>query len=289
MTTFRELQQHEVRLPQGPIRYRELGTGDPVVLVHGLLVNSLLWEEVAEALARDFRVVAPDWPLGSQELPLDDGVDLTPPALAKLIADFIEALDLRDVTLVGNDTGGALAQLVAVDHPERVARIVLTPCDAYENFPPPMFAPLMLVGRSPAALQLIANSMRPEFVQRLPFAFGWLSKRPLERDVARTFMRPVLSDARIRRQLATILGAIDKRHTLAAAQRFAQFDKPVLIAWAPEDKFFKFRFAERLAADFPNAHIERIEDSYTFVSIDQPRRTAELIASFARRPAVAVS
>lgn len=289
MTTFRELQQHEVRLPQGSIRYRELGAGEPVLLVHGLLVNGLLWEEVAETLARDYRVIAPDWPLGSQVLPLDDGVDLTPPGLATLIADFMEALDLSDVTLVGNDTGGALAQLVAVNHPERIARLVLTPCDAYESFPPPMFVPLMIAGRSPIALWLIANSLRPEFAQRLPFAFGWLSKRPLDPEVARAFMRPVLNDGRIRRQLATILGGIDKRYTIAAAKRFAEFKKPVLIAWAPEDKFFKFRFAERLANDFPDSHLERIENSYTFVSIDQPRATAELIASFARRPVVAVT
>jgi pimeloyl-ACP methyl ester carboxylesterase len=289
MTNFRELGQREVRLPQGPIRYRELGTGEPILLVHGLLVNALLWEEVAEALARDFRVIAPDWPLGSHTVPLEDGADLTPPGLAKLIADFMEALDLRDVTLVGNDTGGALTQLVAVGHPERLARIVLTPCDAYENFPPPMFVPLMFAGRSPTAAWLIANSLRTEFAQRLPFAFGWLSKRPLDRDVARSFVRPAMTDRRIRQQVAKILGGIDKRHTLAAAERFPEFDKPVLIAWAPEDRFFKLRYAERLARDFPHARLERIEDSYTFVSIDQPDLTAELIAAFARKPVVAAA
>jgi pimeloyl-ACP methyl ester carboxylesterase len=124
----------EARVPHGTIRYRELGTGEPIVLVHGLLVNGLLWREVAPRLARDFRVIVPDLPLGSQELPMNAETDLSPLGLAAIIADFTAALELEGVTLVGNDTGGAISQLVAVHHPERLARLVLTPCDAYENF-----------------------------------------------------------------------------------------------------------------------------------------------------------
>jgi pimeloyl-ACP methyl ester carboxylesterase len=281
MTAFGDLEQREARLAQGTIRYRELGTGEPVVLVHGLLTNSMLWAGVAEILAKDFRVIAPDWPLGSHEVPLEPGADLTPPGLAKLIADFLAALELENVTLVGNDTGGALCQLVAVGHPERLGRLVLTPCDAYENFPPAMFRPLVLAARVPGSVWLIANALRPRFAQRLPFAFGMLSKRPLD---ASPFLRPALADARIRREIAAILRGMDKRHTLEAAERFGAFEKPVLLAWAPEDRFFKLRYAERMADAFPDARIERIEDSYTYVSIDQPQRTAELIASFARRP-----
>jgi pimeloyl-ACP methyl ester carboxylesterase len=272
-----------VRLSQGSIRYRELGAGDPIVLVHGLFTNSLLWAPVAERLAEEFRVIAPDWPLGSQVLPLDSGADMRPPALAKLIAELLAALDLEDVTLVGNDTGGALSQLVAVYHGDRVGRLVLTPCDAYENFLPPMFRPLQLAARVPGSVWLIANSLRPRFARRLPFAFGWLSKRPLDRDISAAFMRPLLSDRRIRREATAILRGIDKRYTLEAAERFGEFHKPVLLAWAPEDRFFKLRYAERMLSAFPDARLEPIEDSYTFVSVDQPARTAELIASFARR------
>ena len=150
------------------------------MLVHGLLTNGLLWRDVAIELAKDFRVIVPDWPLGSHEPPLNQGADLTPPGLARIIADFLERLDLQNVTLVGNDTGGALSQLVAVNHPERLGRLVLTPCDAYENFLPPMFKPLQVAARVPGAVWLIANSLRPRLARRLPFAFGWLSKRPLE-------------------------------------------------------------------------------------------------------------
>jgi pimeloyl-ACP methyl ester carboxylesterase len=289
MRSFAALEQHEARLPQGVIRYRESGTGEPIVLVHGLLVNSHLWADVVEPLAKDFRVIAPDLPLGSHTHPLDPGADLTPPGLARLIADFLAALELDGVTLVGNDTGGALCQLVAVHHPERLARLVLTPCDSYDAFPPPAFAPLMALGRSTTAIWAIGNSMRPRFAQRLPIAYGWLSKKPIDDGVMKSFLRPLQTDKRIRRDVAAVMRGIDKRYTLEAAQRFGEFKKPVLIAWAPEDRFFKFRSAERLARDFPNAQLERIENSLTFVSIDQPQRLAEVIASFARQPAGATT
>jgi pimeloyl-ACP methyl ester carboxylesterase len=285
-TAFADLELREARLAQRIIRYREVGAGEPIVLVHGLLTNSLLWADVADILANDFRVIAPDWPLGSHSLPFEPGADLRPPALARLIADFLAALELENVTLVGNDTGGALCQLIAVHHPERIGRLVLTPCDAYENFLPPMFRPLQLAARVPGSVWLIANALRPRFAQRLPFAFGWLSKRPLDRGMAQAFMRPVLTDRRIRRDVAAILRGIDNRYTLEAAERFGEFDKPVMLAWAPEDRFFKLRYAERMAGAFRNARLERIENSYTFVPIDQPRRTAELIAAFAREPVI---
>jgi pimeloyl-ACP methyl ester carboxylesterase len=275
----------EASIPQGTIRYREQGTGEPVVLVHGLLNNGLLWREVADELAKDFRVISPDWPLGSQELPMKEGTDLSPPGLAAIVAAFLEALDLRDVTLVGNDTGGAICQLVAVNHPERLGRLVLTPCDAYDNFLPPMFRPLQLAARVPGAVWLIAQSLRPRPARRLPFAFGWLSKRPLPREVSDAFLAPALRDRRIRREVAAVLRGISPRHTEEAARRFGEFDKPVLLAWAPEDRFFKLRYAERLVEAFPNARLELIEDSYTYVPVDQPQRTAELIAAFAREPA----
>ncbi len=284
MTSFATVEQREARLPQGTIRYRELGTGEPIVLVHGALVNSLLWADAADLLAKDFRVIAPDLPLGSHTQPLKPGADLSPAGVAKLIADFLGALELDGVTLVGNDTGGALSQLAAIHYGERIGRLVLTPCDCYEHFPPAAFVPLMSLGRVPGALWAVGNSMRPRFAQRLPIAYGWLSKKPIDDAVMRSFLRPVQTDVRIRRELAALMRGIDKRYTLGAAAQFATFTKPVLIAWAPEDRFFKFSWAERLAGDFPNARLERIEDSYTFVSIDQPRRLAELIAGFVREP-----
>jgi pimeloyl-ACP methyl ester carboxylesterase len=273
-------------LPQGTIHYRESGTGEPVVLVHGFLADGELWRDVAPRLAADFRVIAPDWPLGSHRTPLKPGSDLSPLGLAQVIADFLTELDLSNVTLVGNDTGGALCQLVAAHHPERLGRLVLTPSDAYENFLPPAFRPLQVLAHLPGSVFAIANSLRAAPLRRLPLAYGWVSKRA-DAALTRSWIAPALSSSAIRREIATILKGIDKRYTLEAAERFGAFDKPVLIAWAPEDRFFKLRYGERLAQEFPNARLELIEDSYTFVPIDQPQRTAELIAAFAREPALA--
>jgi pimeloyl-ACP methyl ester carboxylesterase len=272
---------NEIQLPKGVIRYREFGSGEPIVLVHGLLTNGDLWREVAPRLGESFRVIVPDFPLGSHQIPLNRGTDLTPPGIAKVVADFLAALDLQNVTLVGNDTGGAISQLVAVNYPERLGRLVLTPCDAYENFLPPMFLPLQVLARIPGAVLVVGQSLRPRIARGLPFAYGWLSKRPIPDDLSDAWMAPLLSNRDIRREVAAILKGISKRYTLDAAKRFGEFTKPVLIAWAPEDRFFKLRYAEQMEKAFPDARLERIEDSLTFVSLDQPQRTAELIAAFA--------
>jgi len=281
--TFEQSPVQEARVPQGTIRYREMGTGEPILLVHGFMVNSLLWRKVVPRLAGDFRVIAPDWPMGSHEVPL--GADLTPPGFARLVADFMAALDLRDVTLVGNDTGGGMCQIVVVDHPERLGRLVLTPSDAFENFPPPMFRPLKVVARIPGGIRATIASLGPRPARRLPMSYGWTTKRPIDDRIVDAWLAPARRDVGIRRDIEALLRGAHPRHTLAAAERFGEFDKPVLIAWAPEDKFFPFEHGERLATLFPNARLERIEDSRTFVSEDQPERTAQLIGDFARDPA----
>ncbi|MDQ6914738.1 MAG: alpha/beta hydrolase [Actinomycetota bacterium] len=284
MTTFDQAPVQEARLPQGTIRYREVGTGDPILLVHGFMVNSLLWRKVIPRLAQDFRVIAPDWPMGSHPLPMGPRADLTPPGFARLIADFMAELDLDDVTLVGNDTGGGMCQLVVVDHPERVGRLVLTPSDSYENFPPPLFRPLKVIARIPGGVRAVIASLGPRPARRLPMSYGWVSKRPIDDWVLDAWLEPARRDAGVRADIAALLIGISPRYTLAAAERLHEFDRPVLIAWAPEDKFFPFEHGERLAKTFPNARLERIEDSRTFVSEDQPERTAQLIAEFAREP-----
>jgi pimeloyl-ACP methyl ester carboxylesterase len=172
---------------------------------------------------------------------------------------------------------------VAAHHPERLGRLVLTPCDAYENFLPPAFRPLQMLAHVPGALYLIAQSLRAPVARRLPLAYGWVTKRA-DDALTRSWIAPALGSGAIRREVASLLKGISNRYTLAAAQRFGEFSKPVLIAWAPEDRFFKLRYGERLADAFPNARLELIEDSYTFVPVDQPERTATLIAEFARQP-----
>ncbi len=272
----------EVHLAAGPVRYREYGRGEPIVLVHGFLTDGRLWQDVAPLLAGDFRVIAPDWPLGSHQAPMNPGADLSPPGLASIIASFLEALDLENVTLVGNDSGGALCQLVAVRHPERLGRLVLTPADAYENFPPPVFRALRTIALSPALVFLLVQLMRPAWARRLPIGYGWVTKRAPD-ELTASWLDPARHSPEIRRDLAKFMRGAQRRHTIEAARHFGEFSKPVLLAWAPEDRFFKLSYAERLARDFPDARIELIQDSYTFVAIDQPARTAELVGEFVRQ------
>ena len=275
----------EITLPQGTVRYSDSGSGDTIVLVHGLLVDGRLWRKVVPLLEDDFRVVVPDLPLGSHELPLNESADRTPGGMARLLADFLEALDLRDVTLVGNDTGGVLCQLVATRHPERLARLVLTPTDAFDNFLPALFRPLQLGAKVPPLLYALVQPLRLAPLRRLPIAFGWLSKRRIDPEVERDWIRPFFADARVRRDVIALLASIDRRYTLEAAEALRSFDKPALIAWATEDKVFPAAHAEELARRIPDARLEWIEDSRTFVPEDQPARTAQLIREFVREPA----
>jgi pimeloyl-ACP methyl ester carboxylesterase len=280
-------QQHEVSLPQGTITYRERGTGDPIVFVHGALVNADLWRKVVPELAKDFRCIAPDLPLGSHERAMPSGADLSPPGIAKLIADFIAALDVDNVTLVGNDTGGAICQVVVTQHPDRIGRLVLTNCDAYDVFPPSLFKPLFYGGRIPGFAWAIAQPLRITALRHSPIGFGWLAKKGIPVEQTKSWLRPLLTDRGVRRDTRKLLKGAGPRHTQEAARRFSEFDKPVLIAWAPEKDFFPVEYGERLARDFPQGRLERIEDSWTFVPEDQPERLAQLIGAFAREPVAA--
>ena len=274
-----------VTLPAGTVAYSDTGNGagsrPPVVLVHGAFVDGTLWRKVVPSIEGELRCVIPDLPLGSHRTAMNPGADLSPPGLAKLVAEFIEALGLDDVTLVGNDTGGAICQLVVTRHPERIGRLVLTPCDAYENFLPPAFRYLQLLARTPGGVTAVAQSMRIPAVRRSPLAFGWLSKRRIPGEVLSAWTEPVIREPQIRRDVRAVLRGISNRYTLEAARRLREFEGPTMLAWATEDRFFKPLFAERLAADVPGARLEWIEDARTFVSEDQPERLAALIGEFA--------
>jgi pimeloyl-ACP methyl ester carboxylesterase len=270
----------EVKLPQGTIRYRERGSGDPVVFLHGLLVNGDLWRKVVPALAASHRCITPDLPLGSHNVPCAPDADLSVPGLARLIADFLAALDLQNVSLVANDTAGALTQVVIAEHPERVGRVVLTSCDAYDNFPPALFRPLVWLAHTPALLYAVVLPLRLRALQRLPLAFGWLAKRPIDAAIQDGYLGPFFSNPGVRRDCVKVLRGISPRYTQEAARKLGAFRGPVLIAWAAEDRLFSPDYGRRLASAFPNARLELISDSYTFVAEDQPDALVGLISGF---------
>lgn len=274
--------QHEVKLGQGTVRYRERGQGEPIVFVHGLLVNGDLWRKVVPLLCGSYRCITPDWPLGSHSVPLAPAADLTPPGLARLIADFMAALDLEDVTVVGNDTGTALSQLVATAHPERVGRLVLTTGDAFDNFPPKMFKGVIVLGYVPPSLWLVDKAARPQKVRRATLAP--LSKTLRDPAIFESYAGQ-LKHGGIRRDLAKVLKSLRARYTEEAAEKLPNLAAPALMVWAPEDRFFPNEHAQRLADLVPDGRVVQVRDSLAFVSEDQPERTAEAIAAFmADRP-----
>ena len=267
----------EIELAQGTLRCRDEGDGSPIVFAHGALVDGQVWEPVVERLRRTARCVVPDLPLGAHRIPMC--ADLSPVGLAELIADLLEKLDLHDVTLVGNDTGGALCQFLVTRRPERVGRLVLTNCDAFDNFPPVMFRGLVVAARL-GLLTALLQPMRVRPLRKTPLAFGRLSKRELPDELLASWVEPFLSDAGVRRDTRRLLASVRPSQLLDNAARLHEFDRPVLIAWAPEDRFFPIDHGRRLAAIFPDARLVQVPDAYTFVSLDQPKRLADLIREF---------
>jgi pimeloyl-ACP methyl ester carboxylesterase len=267
-----------VDTPQGPVAHRVVGEGPPIVFVHGLLVDSKLWDGVAERLADRHRCIVADWPMGSHRLAMNDDADLTPPGLARIIALLMDELGIERATIVGNDTGGAVSQILTANHPERVERLVLTNCDTFEHFPPFPFNLLPKVARLPGGLSLLQAPQRFAAVRRMGYAP--LVKRPLSQELVDSWIEPAAGDPTIRRDLLKILRGIHKRHTLEAAEKLRGFERPVRFAWATDDRFFKRAHAERLAALLQDARIEDIPGAGTFVPLDEPGRVAELVAEF---------
>src|SRR5689334_8850056 len=232
----------EVALPQGTINYSLSGEGPPIVFAHGLLVDGRLWRKVTPLLEDRFRCIVPNLPLGSHRVPMSPDADLTPPGLAAIVAGFLEALDLQDVVLVANDTGGAISQITAARHPERIGRLLLTNCDAFENFLPPAFRPLQWAARVPGMLTGMMQGMRLTPMRRLPIAYGWLIKRDFAGAPTREWVQPFLSDRAVRHDTVKLLKGIDPKYTFDAADKLRGFDKPALLAWAVEDRFFKLSY-----------------------------------------------
>jgi pimeloyl-ACP methyl ester carboxylesterase len=268
-------------LPQGTIGVRDThprgdAPGATIVLVHGVLVDGRLWDPVVERLRARHRLVALDLPLGAHRTPMPEGADLTPPGLAALIAAALDALDLRDVVLVGNDTGGGLAQITAARHPERLAALALTNCDTYERFPPPLLRPLVLAARAGIAGPLLR-------VTRLragrAVLMGLVARR-WDRALAAEWL-DALRDPRVARDATAVIAGLDGRYTTEAVPRLRELGLPVLLAWAMGDPLFRARDARRLAADLPRARLVELPGDRAFVMLDQPAATADALDAFA--------
>jgi pimeloyl-ACP methyl ester carboxylesterase len=266
----------EVALRSGTVHYRQTGTGPTIVLIHGLFADSTHWDRVVSSLGRDRRVIVPDMPLGAHRLPMDADADLTPAGLARLIADFLAELGLDGVTLVGNDTGGALCQLVAADHPELIGRLVLTNCDAYRNFLPWAFRGLQLFPRLPGGMTILAKLPTP--IGRA--LFRPLTARPMPAEQLDRWLRAPRGNPGVKRDLGKVLRGITNRETLRAIEALRRSAPPTLLVWGRRDLFFRPRYARRLAADIPGARLQWIDRARTFTPFDAPQELAAAIRGF---------
>jgi pimeloyl-ACP methyl ester carboxylesterase len=267
-----------VDLPQGRLAYRAAGpeasNQPPVVLVHGLLVDERLWAPVAERLAADgIRSYAPTLPLGSHKHPMNADADLSPEGIARLVLDFIRALDLSDVTIAGNDTGGAIGQLMLGGDTSRIGAAVFTNCDALGTFPPRSLAPLFWAARHPGLVAGIAWAMRSTAMRNGPLAYGPLSSGRLAPNLTLDWVQP-LSDPAIRRDLAKVARGVHPRVLLAAASRFGQFTGPVRVLWGEADSMFRVKLGRQLSEAFPRSTFATVPGGRTFLPLDHPDRVA---------------
>jgi pimeloyl-ACP methyl ester carboxylesterase len=272
----------DLELAAGTIEYEDTGGSGPViVLLHGVLMNSSLWRHVVPDLRTDYRCVLPTLPLGGHRRPMKPDADLAIRGQARLVAEFLERLDLRDVTLVFNDWGAAQV-MIGEGGAGRVGRLVLASCEAFDNYPPGLPGKTMVrAAKLPGGFNAALQPLRLRFTRRLPMTFGRMSKRPIPHEVLDGWLRPALSDQAIRRDLLKYVRQIEPREQLlewAEGQR--SFDRPVLVAWATEDRVMPPEHGRRLADLFPRGRLVEIPDSYTLIPEDQPTMLAAQIREF---------
>ena len=272
----------QLALPQATIDYRVIGPDTPppppVVFVHGILVDSRLWTAAAETLAEQgYRCYLPNLPLGSHTIPVTDAAVLSPSGMAGLVHDFITELGLQDVTLVGNDTGGGICQLVVDAHPERIGRMVLTNCDAFEQFPPFPFTLVFALLRGPRSIKVLAEQLRLRPLRHSPLGYGLLMNRPDPR-LTDSWLVPARRDVRIRRDLATLLRAVAATDLTDVGTRLHRFTKPVTLVWGQRDRCFTPELGRRLAQAFPAATLVAVPDATTFVALDNPAAVVQAVA-----------
>lgn len=282
-TDYASADSATVDLPQGTLAYRAAGPATsnhpPVVFVHGLLVDARLWAPAASRLAaQGIRSYAPTLPLGSHRQPMNADADLSPQGVAAIAGDFIRALDLTDVTIVGNDTGGAICQVMLGADTSRISAAVLTDCDAFGTFPPLSLAPLFRALRHPRVVAGLVPPLRSKAMRNGPLAYGPLATEPIDPALTLDWIEPLANPA-IRRDLAKFARAVHPRALLDAASRFGAFTGPVRIVWGEADSMFRLKLGRQLAEAFPHATMTTVPGGRTFLPLDHPDEVAGEIAA----------
>lgn len=270
-----------VALPAGVIAYEETGTGPPVVLLHGLLMDHTVWDRVLPLLPEGFRYLRPVLPLGAHRRPMEPGTDLSLSGQVRLVADFLAALDLEAVTLVHSDWGGALF-LTAHGLDQRIARQVILPCEAFDNFPPGLPGRMVtLATRLPGGIRLACRQLRIGPLRRLPLLFGQMARRPLPDALVRGWTEPALRDAGVRRDLlAYCRDAFDKPTLIRDTEALARFPGETLILWSPDNRVMPPEHGHRLAELLPAGRYAEVPGAYVLSMLDEPTAVAREMGRF---------
>jgi pimeloyl-ACP methyl ester carboxylesterase len=275
----------EIELSAGLVSYADTGGDGPVVVfLHGLLMDGTVWRKVVAELRGHYRCVLPTLPLGAHRKPMKPDADLSLCGLALLVGEFLEKTGLEGVTLVVNDWGGAQI-LLSERRTDRIARVVLTACEAFDNYPPGLPGKMIAgISRLPGGLAATMHLLRFDVARRAPGGWGWMSKRPVPRAVMDSWFEPARTDPGVRRDVIRYVASIPDRATLLRwAGQMRSFEGPVLVVWAAEDRLMPREHGRRLAGLFPDATLVEIEDSYTLIPEDQPFRLAATLRDFIER------
>lgn len=271
-----------VEVTAGTIEYREEGdvNGQPVVLLHGLLMNDAQWNTVLSLLPAGFRYLLPVLPLGGHRVPMRRDADLTMPGMVNIVADFLDALDLADVTLVVTDWGGALF-LTDIGRDDRVARLVICPCEAFDNFPPGLPGKVAaLAARSDVTLRLALRTLIIGWLRRQRPIFGMMAKQPVSQHIMDAWLAHAVADRRIRRDVTKYCRTrFDRDDLIRATNRLAEFSGPALVLWT-DNPAMPAAHGNQLAALMPKGQLRHVDDAYVLVMLDQPEQTAAHIGAF---------
>ena len=275
----------ELELSAGTIDYEDSGGEGPVlVLLGGLAMSGSVWDPMAADLSRDHRCIVPTLPLGGHRRPMRADADLSLNGFARMVEELLERLDLRDVTLVQNDHAAAL--VLAGENPERVARLVISSCEAFENYPPGLPGKnLRLTAMVPGGIFLSMQALRLRPLRRLPIAFGWMAKYPLPDDLVDGWLVGLQSQRGVRRDLHRYVSGARRGQMLEVCERLRGFRRPALVVWTPEDRVQRPEHGRRLADLLQDSRLIEIPDSYTLIMRDQPEAFARAVRDFVREGA----
>jgi pimeloyl-ACP methyl ester carboxylesterase len=275
----------ELELSAGPIEYEDTGGDGPtIVFSHGLFMDSSQWRHVVADLRRDYRCVLPTLPLGAHRQPMRTDADLSMRGIATLLGELIERLDLREITLAMSDWGGPQL-LVGSRYQERIARLAICSCEAFDNVPPKGAAKLLpYIVRVPGGIAAVVFPFRFDALRRLPVTYGSLSKQPVPREVMDRWFGPASAQRAVRRDVAKYIrsSAQGRRDLLAAAEALRGFPGPALVAWASENRMMPRAHGRRLAELLPQGQLVEIPNSYTLIPEDQPAQLVAQMLEFLR-------